>query len=421
MPLLWNFNLFIYFMLKLFIFLIFIVFYSLASAQENIPQASQEKDSVNADRLINRQLSEITITATPFTRQLGTVTGSVSHIPQSTIANSQQTGIQPVLEQVPGIQMQSGALNTARLTIRGIGSRTPYASNRIKAFFDDIPLTSGDGATIVEDLEMSQIGQIEIIKGPSSAIYGPGLGGVIAIKSLKPQSGWHASALAEAGSYDLRKLGGSLSYRQSDNYLKAALTNTQTEGHRENNQYKRTNLLLQGGLTHKNHQLSVLANFIDLTAHIPSSINYETYTNAPHKAAANWLAIKGYQEYQKWQTGLAINSKLSASLDHKIIVYGLVNNAYEPRPFNILDEGTQTIGLKENLTYQKDELALSLGYELFSESYQWKIFEIQNGQQGSLLSNNKEQRFFYNIQAHAEAELGSSTVVSAGITLHQLQ
>lgn len=408
-------------MLKLVILVLFFVFFTLASARENVPQTSQEKDSVNTDRLLTRQLEEITITATPFTRQLGTVTGTVSHIPKSVITNSQQISIQPVLEQIPGIQMQSGALNTARLTIRGIGSRTPYASNRIKAFFDDIPLTSGDGATIVEDLEMSQIGQIEIIKGPSSALYGPGLGGVIAIESLKPQNGWQASAQAEAGSFDLQKLGGSLSYRQSDNYLKAALTNTRTDGHRENNQYQRTNLLLQGGLTHKKHQLSVLANYIDLKAHIPSSINYETYTNAPHKAAANWLAIKGYQEYQKWQSGLTVKSQISTYLDHKIIVYGLVNKAYEPRPFNILDEGTQTIGLKENLTYQKDHIALSLGYELFNEGYQWKIFEINDGQQGPLLSNNQEQRFFYNIQAHAEVDLGTSTVVSAGLNLHQLQ
>jgi iron complex outermembrane receptor protein len=103
------------------------------------------------------------------------------------------------------------------------------------------------------------------------------------------------------------------------------------------------------------------------------------------------------------------------------MVYGLVNDAYETRPFNILDEGTQTIGLKESLTYQKNAIALSLGYELFNESYQWKIYDIEEGQQGPLLSNNKEQRFFYNIQAHAEAELSATTVVSAGINLHQLQ
>jgi iron complex outermembrane receptor protein len=408
-------------MIKLVVLFLFFGFYPLASVRENDPLATQEKDSVIVDTIITGQLNEITITATPFKRKLGTVTGTVSRIPRSTLVLSQQTAIQAVMEQVPGIQMQTGTLNTARLTIRGIGSRTPYASNRIKAFYDDIPLTSGDGATIVEDLEMSQIGRIEIIKGPSSALYGPGLGGVIAIESLKPPSGWQASALAEAGSYDLRKVGGSLSYRQSDNYLKAALTHTSTDSHRENNQYQRTNLLLQGGLTHKNHQLSVLAAYIDLRAHIPSSIDLETYTNTPHKAAANWLAIKGYQAYQKWQTGLAINSQFSAELSHKLIVYGLLNNAYEPRPFNILDEGTQTIGLKENLTYQKDHLALSLGYEIFNESYQWKIFENEVAQQGPLLSNTKEQRFFYNIQTHAEIELGATTVVSAGINLHQLQ
>ena len=76
------------------------------------------------------------------------------------------------LNRIPGILMHHGTFNTNRLTIRGIGSRTPYSTNKIKAYLGEIPLTSGDGETVLEDLENSSIQRVEIIKGPSSSLYG---------------------------------------------------------------------------------------------------------------------------------------------------------------------------------------------------------------------------------------------------------
>src|SRR5690606_34259760 len=93
----------------------------------------------------------------------------------------QGSSLTPVeaLNQVPGVLMHSATLSTNRLTIRGIGTRTPYASNKIKAYYGEIPLTGGDGETTLEDLENPGIQRIEIIKGPSSSLYGAGLGGTI--------------------------------------------------------------------------------------------------------------------------------------------------------------------------------------------------------------------------------------------------
>src|SRR5690554_4317213 len=99
-----------------------------------------------------------------------------------------QTHIQPLLQEVAGLQMQSATRSTARLTLRGMGSRTPYASNRVKAYFNDIPLTSGDGATIIEDLELSTLQSVEVLKGPASALYGPALGGVIVLRTSKAKA-----------------------------------------------------------------------------------------------------------------------------------------------------------------------------------------------------------------------------------------
>ncbi len=55
--------------------------------------------------------------------------------------------------------MQQGSLNTNRITIRGIGARSQYGTNRVKAYFNAIPLTSGEGETVLEDIDLATIGE----------------------------------------------------------------------------------------------------------------------------------------------------------------------------------------------------------------------------------------------------------------------
>ena len=52
------------------------------------------------------------------------------------------TEITTVLNETPSVHVFSGALNTNRLTVRGMGARTPYGTNKIQAYFNGIPITS---------------------------------------------------------------------------------------------------------------------------------------------------------------------------------------------------------------------------------------------------------------------------------------
>src|SRR5690554_5844220 len=56
------------------------------------------------------------------------------------------------LNKLPGVYMQQAALNNNRITLRGIGSRSQYGSNRAKAYINHIPLTAGGGATVIDDI-----------------------------------------------------------------------------------------------------------------------------------------------------------------------------------------------------------------------------------------------------------------------------
>ena len=102
--------------------------------------------------------------------------------------------------------MHNGTLNTNRITIRGIGSRNLFGTSKIRAYYGDIPLTNGSGETTIEDIELESIARMEILKGPSSSLYGAGLGGSIQLIPDKGVFNTHAIASSYTfGSFGLQK------------------------------------------------------------------------------------------------------------------------------------------------------------------------------------------------------------------------
>lgn len=113
------------------------------------------------------------------------------------------TNIIPIMNSTPGVHIHSGALNTNRITIRGIGNRSPFTTSKIKAYLDEIPLTSGIGETSLDDINLDLLSEIQIIKGPNVSNYGSGLGGSIILKTVWTNYGDFASSKFDMGSYGL--------------------------------------------------------------------------------------------------------------------------------------------------------------------------------------------------------------------------
>lgn len=309
------------------------------------------------------------------------------------------------LNQLPGVYVHTGTLNTNRITIRGIGSRTPYGTNRVKAYYNDIPLTSADGSTNIEDIDNDIINAVDILKGPKSAVYGSGLGGIILLedKDYVPQ-GFHGEVSVQAGELETYKPMVSLHYKKGNFTLNSFYSNTQTAGSRENSAYNRHSFQLKLVKRGSNSKSELLLHYIDLKSFIPSSLNEETFRNNPEKAAANWLAIKGFEEYTKLVAGFRNQFTINKKLSSKTIVYAYLSDAYESRPFNILDDLNQRLGFKSYLNYSPGAWQMQAGFELVDEQYKWDIFETIAGMQGAMQNSYSEKRnsavFFADLKWH---------------------
>ncbi len=372
----------------------------------------------------NYMLGEIRVTALESDQNVIETPASVSMIARKELKQDNDAYVVPALNRVPGIFMHSGTYNTNRLTIRGIGSRSLFATTKIRAYYEDIPLTSGDGQTTIEDIDPNLIDRIEIIKGPSSSLYGAGLGGTLLIKPKVPTNkerlfryqitGGSFGYLKNAFTFDL----GTRKHRISMN-----INNTHSDGWRENNQFDR----LSSGIAYKAYltdktNLDVIASYIDLKAYIPSSLNRETFETNPQAAATNWKNVEGFEDYVKFLGGVGVNHQFNEYSGLNASLFWSYRDAYERTFFHHLDEFTNALGGRGKYRYTRNwsgwKLEFISGIEYFLDNYDWRTYEADEKMQGDLTTENEEDRENLNVFLKTDITLPTRTLITLGLNVN---
>ncbi len=314
------------------------------------------------------------------------------------------------INETPGVFIQSGALNTNRITIRGVGSRTLYGTNKIRAYFNEIPITNGVGETAIDMYDAEDLQSIEIIKGPKATQYGTSLGGTLLLHSKQATAGESfLKSNLTFGSYGLLKNTVSAATATKKFSFNFNYDHLETDGFRENNNYNRHTLLLTS--TYKfnaKNELSILVNYVDYFAQIPSSIGKTAFEEDPSQAAFTWKQAQGFEDNKQLLAGLSFTHHFSEKFRNTSSVFYTYLDHYEPRPFNILDEFTNGYGARTSFSkdfiFLKNKANLSFGGEFYKDQYHWKtienLYEENDGKgsrEGSLLSKNIEKRDNLNV------------------------
>lgn len=352
---------------------------------------SQEENNNIVDSLI--YLEEVVVNAFQINTLQHRVPGAVSVLSGSEIQTSDGNNFANTLHSIPGIYMHSGTYATSRVIIRGVGSRTPYNTNRIKSYLNDIPITSSDGISSIEDIDLISIGRIEVIKGPASSIYGSGLGGNINLYTPHQRNSG-ANAIIQYGSFNTLKAASSANYNKGNFKFWGNLSHLKSDGFRENSRYKRTSLLSSGEWKQADYSLEYTILLMDLNAQIPSSIGKTLYETDPAAAAANWKAIEGYKEYQRAIAGVTFTNRVNENWNNKLNVFGKWANSYERRPFNNLDDDTSGGGIRNRFSYHHTNWDALLGFEWVKDIYKWQM-DLNS----VLINKNRESRDHFNLFA----------------------
>lgn len=214
---------------------------------------------------------------------------------------------------------------------------------------DGIPLTTADGTTQPTNLDLGSAGRIEVVRGPSSVLYGNSAGGVISVQTEFPSS---ARLVIEpdvqVGSFGYDrlqvKLGGT-SGRLS--YL-ANISRMDVEGFRRNSaaEVRRANFIARYAVS-PNTEIRGVFNLFDQ----PFGESASTLTEAD--ARNDPTSVRGLAFTQGWgerarqgQGGVTVEHAFGDGHLVRATGWGQWRDLWNPIPFRIIDLGRKAGGVR---------------------------------------------------------------------------
>ena len=178
----------------------------------------------------SNDLGTLTVSsATKSAQSIEDVTSNVDVITSIELEEKHISSVSDALNLISGISLTSnGGLGKATsVNIRGFDSkRTLVLIDGIR--YNDITGTSG---APFAHLMATDIERIEVVKGAQSGVWGADASaGVINIITKQPKNGLHGQLSTETGSFNTKKYGALLSYKDERFYTKASFQKLSTSG-----------------------------------------------------------------------------------------------------------------------------------------------------------------------------------------------
>ncbi len=330
---------------------------------------------------------------------------TVQRLEQDALWGEDAINIARAFDGLPGVQIQQGALNTQRLSLRGIGARTPFATDQVRLYWNDIPLTNGAGESVLEDIESGFLEMAYVQTGPAPAALGANLGGSIQLVSKQWNLlNWATSFGVSAGDFGRNREWVNLHNRAGKWEQDLSVVRSASDGYRDNNDYERVSGTIIGRVSNYTNETLYLVHLRQLQAEIPSSLNANDFAEKPTAAAFNWASVNGREDQLTYLLGLQHTHEIGSlkglgTLINRSSVFGGRRTNDEVRPFDIINEDSYQYGLRTNFIF-RDAPALKgsfqVGGELFLENYDITTFQVlDGGAKGDELGSQNENRFYY--------------------------
>lgn len=389
--------------------------------------ASQTLSNPSQNRFLKIQLTpstialnEVIVSGYESNRKLLETSGSIALITHSDLNRNNNVSLLPVLNKIPGVQVDQSHSEDARISIRGVGIQSNFGIRNLKVYLNDIPLTEANGFTRIEGIDISTLGRAEIIKGPASSIYGAALGGVLLFQTERaPYNQTSIEQSALVGTYGLFRTNTTFRSGTDNANITATYGYQKLDGYRNWSSDERNFISATGQFTpNENQTISIFLNHSQQNAHIPGAIDSVEFANDSSKADSTTLSKKAAR-YEKW-TRAGISHKYRFN-DHLTNVTSLHLGFFtldHPLAFAYIRGTYQSFGGRTHFLYSNKfgniETRFILGAEYLNGLYVNKYYENNLGKEGVITQDAQTTAVQYSFFGQAEIEFPRKIILTIG-------
>ena len=361
-------------------------------AGNKVTRAQEEKDSlltVNLEEVeVSALRAKVNVLEAPLSLSVKTISPNWAGPSRS---------LQEYLAAIPGVFTlnSSNYAQDLRISIRGFGARAGFGIRGIKLVVDGIPETTPDGQGQIDNLPLSLIREISVIRGPSALRYGNTSGGVIAINTLSPGGEELNSVSVLTGGFGQRQVSLTNGFGDDTNSYLLHFTSQKIEGYRErssveNNIYNFRSSHQLSDKTKLNIQLNHVSSPI---AQDPGGLNLEDFQYNPFGARGLNVTYNAGERLTHSKAGASVVSEISAKL--VLSAYGF----YSGRDFDaflpfenggIVDLNRTYGGQGSSLAYDSGDWNFQLGYDWASQNDHRQRYQNIQGVIGEQTLNQNE-------------------------------
>lgn len=287
--------------------------------------------------------------ATRVEKNILDIPGSITNINKNKLQlGTEQLGLDESLNHVPGTFFQNryNFAQDLRVSIRGFGSRSNFGIRGIKIIVDGIPETLADGQGSVDGIDIGSINKINVIRGPTSSLYGNASGGAIVIETEKGSKEPFMQLKNSYGAHNLGKeqfkIGG---ISNNLNYL-FNFSNTTIDGYRDNSDFK--NEQFSSRVEYQISDYSSILSTIHYTkqpfANDPGGISKEDVALNRKQSRTNNLNYKAGEKLKQIRFGLIYKNIINKNNSIELKSYSINRDFDNKLPF----ESGGIVDLKRN-------------------------------------------------------------------------
>ncbi|HSM04516.1 MAG TPA: TonB-dependent receptor [Longimicrobiales bacterium] len=360
------------------------------------PLRAQSPDSIPADSVI--PMAPLRVEVLRTLGEGARTPYAVSGLgPDELVAERPSGFLADALVALPGLEVQN-RFNFAvgeRLAVRGFGARSQFGVRGLKVYLDGVPATLPDGQTTLDHVNPQVLERAELMRGPGAALYGNGAGGVLLLRSRRPEEGQRMTLWSQGGSHGYLQLSGAAERARGTTASRIQITRLAYDGFRGDGdggtygQAERwtttaTHSMALGGGT-----LSVMAVGVELDAENPGSLPADRLEDPTRPAWGFNVAQGTGKEVRQLQLG-GTWERAFGGLDSRTTLWGLTRDVTNPIPTSVIDLGRTGLGGTVGLGGHAGAIRWDTGIDVEAQLDDRRNFENDGGSSGDLTLSQDE-------------------------------